>query len=238
MDELAALIASGDAMLFTGAGFSADAHDLDGKPLPDSEQMRHELWPLIFGHGEPDGSSLQDLYDVGLMRCPDRLREYLSRRLRVGDAPLPPHFAAWFRAPWKRIYTLNVDDLEIAVARQFGLPKIDVVHLNGVVGDDIRALCFSTKQYAARLVDRDSNYEELVADLERASVVFAGTTLDEVTLWQHLAQRRRDNGGTPRRQSAYLISSSLARARRILLESVGITWVRGTIADVADRVLR
>ena len=238
MDELAALIASGDAMLFTGAGFSADALDVDGKPLPDSEQMRRELWPLIFGSGEADGSSLQDLYDVGLMQCPDRLHSYLCRRLKIGDAPLPGHFAAWFQAPWRKIYTLNVDDLEIAVARQFGLPKIEVVHLNGVVGDDVRALCFSTKQYAARLLDRDRNYEQLVADLEHSSFVFAGTTLDEVTLWQHLAQRRRDHGGTPRRQSAYLISSSLSRARQILLESVGIKWVRATIADIADRVLR
>ena len=237
--ELSAIIARGDAMLFTGAGFSADACDVDGQPLPDSEQMRCELWPLIFRDaGEPDASTLQDLYDVGLMTCRAELHGYLCRRLRIGDAPLPAHFARWFAAPWKRIYTLNVDDLEVAVARQFGLAPIEVVHLNGTVGNDIDALCFSTRQYAARLGDRDRNYEQLVIDLERAPFVFAGTTLDEVTLWQHLELRRRKNGEAAERPPAFLISSSLPRARRVLLESVGIHWVRGTIAELADQVLR
>ena len=237
--ELSALIASGEAMLFTGAGFSADALDLDGRPLPDSEQMRCELWQIVFGEDcDPDASSLQDLYDVGLMQCRERLHAYLCRRLRIGDAPLPPHFAAWFRAGmFARIYTLNIDDLEVAVARQFGLPPIDVVHLNGKVGDDVGKLCFSTRQYAARVGDRDRHYEQLVIDLERAPFVFAGTTLDEVTLWHHLELRRRANGDAPRRPPAFLISSSLSRARQVLLESVGIHWVRATIADVAERIL-
>ena len=235
MDELRGIIASGEAMLFTGAGFSADAHDLDGKPLPDSEEMRRELCALIFDDGEIDDSSLQDLYDVALMQCPDELHDYIRRRLRVGDAPLPRHFAAWFAAPWKRIYTLNVDDLEAAVARQFSLPKPDVVHLNGIAGA-ADELTFSTLQYAQRLCGTDRVYEQLVKDFEQAPFVFAGTTLDEVTLWQHLELRRRANGETKQRPPSFLVSSSLSRARQILLESLGIRWVRATIAHIADEL--
>jgi hypothetical protein len=252
--ELSAIIASGEAMLFTGAGFSADARDLDGRPLPDSEEMRHELWPLVFDDsGEPDESSLQDLYDVALMRAPDRLGEYVSRRLRIGDAPLPKHLAAWFSAPWKRIYTLNVDDLEVAVARQFELPHalvpvsaiaderptgngLEVIHLNCIAGD-AAALTFSTLQYAARLCGHDREYERLAKDLEDAPFVFAGTTLDEITLWQHLELRRRKKGEARKRPTSYLVSSSLPRARYALLEGLGIRWVRATIAEVAERVL-
>src|SRR5690349_9849371 len=106
--ELSAIIRSGRAMLFTGAGFSASARARDGRPLPDSQQMIHELWELVFERGSPDGSSLADLYDVALERVPDRLRAYLTDRLHVGAAP--PWYATWFRAPWRRIYTLNVDD--------------------------------------------------------------------------------------------------------------------------------
>jgi hypothetical protein len=232
---LAKLVESGDAMLFTGAGFSADARDLEGKPLPDSDEMRRELWQVIFGDGDCDDSSLQDLYDCGLMQCPDRLHAYVARRLRVGDAPLPRHFAAWFSRPWRRIYTLNVDDLEAAVARQFDLPPISVVHLNGVAGDDADKLTFSTLQYAQRLCGKDRVYEQLVADFERSPFVFAGTTLDEVTLWQHLELRRRANGSSPaNRPPSYLISSSLSRARHVLLENLGITWVKSTIAEIAE----
>ncbi|HLL21264.1 MAG TPA: hypothetical protein VK427_03990 [Kofleriaceae bacterium] len=236
--ELGDVIASGRAMLFTGAGFSADARDVEGKPLPDSDDMRRELWPMIFNDSEPDTSSLQDLYDCGLMMCPERLHDYVHRRLRIGDTPLPPHFAAWFRAPWRRIYTLNVDDLEVAVARQFGLPPIEVVHLNGTAGDSALEVTFSTLQYAARLCGKDQVYEQLVDDLHSAPFVFAGTTLDEVILWQHLELRRRRKGAPPpERPPSFLISSSLTRARRILLEGLGIRWVQATIKDVADELL-
>jgi hypothetical protein len=253
LDELAAVITSGEAMLFTGAGFSSSARDVEGNPLPDSAQMSRELWSLVFEADEPDDSSLQDLYDAALLRAPDRLRAYVAARLRVGDHELPAHYAAWFSAPWRRIYTLNVDDLERAVARQLALPRrlrsvsalapgeraagdadeLEVVHLNGLAGDAADEVTFSTMQYAARLCGRDREYERLVFDLERAPFVFVGTKLDEIVLWQHVELRRRVTGREPQRPPSFLISSSLSRARRVLLESLGIRWIRATIEDLA-----
>jgi hypothetical protein len=250
MRELARIIASGEAMLFTGAGFSSDARDVDGRPLPDSRQMIAELWAMCFGEGEPDDSSLADLYDVALRQRPDELRAYLARRLRIGDAPLPQHLGRWFAAPWRRIYTLNVDDLETAVGRQFALPRrlrtvsaigeahedpdaIEVVHLNGVSTGDPTELTFSTLQYAERLCGHDRHYECLAADLDHAPFVFAGTTLDEVMLWQHLELRRRRNHRPVPRPPAFLVASSLSRARQALLETMQIRWIRTTI----DRAL-
>src|SRR3954465_2855381 len=88
--ELARIIGSGEAALFTGAGFSAEAIDCSGRCLPDSREMVRELWELLFDDGgEPDERTLADLYDVALLRAPDRLREYLSTRLRIGTSPLP-----------------------------------------------------------------------------------------------------------------------------------------------------
>lgn len=254
--EIAKVIRSGDALLFTGAGFSADARDRQGNPLPDSAQMSHELWQLLFGEDEHDGSSLPDLYDVALLRAPDQLRTYVGRRLRIGDGDLPGHYASWFAAPWRRIYTLNVDDLEVAVQRQFALPRalrsvsaiapqrspaiegsVDVVHLNGMAGADASELTFSTMQYAQRLCARDPEYTRLVDDLESAPFVFAGTTLDEVILWQHLELHRRKNGRPTPSAPSFLISPALSRARRVLLESMSIRWVPATIAEIAERLL-
>lgn len=253
--DLARVIDSGDAMLFTGAGFSSDARDLDGRPLPDSAQMVRELWPLVFEGDELDESTLPDLYDVAMLRAPDRLRDYVSRRLKIGDTNLPSHFAAWFSARWRRIYTLNVDDLEVAVQRQFALPRtlrsvsaiapdrappadgaVDVVHLNGMAGADAGELTFSTMQYAARLCGRDREYERLVDDLGHAPFVFVGTTLDEVMLWQHLELHRRKNGDAPPHAPSFLISPSLSRARQVLLESRGIRWVAATMSEIASRI--
>ena len=114
--------------------------------------------------------------------------------------------------------------------------RLDVVHLNGMAGSPAE-LTFSTMQYAARLCGRDREYERLVADLERAPFVFAGTTLDEVVLWQHVELRRRANGDAQDRPVSFLISPSLSRARQVLLETLGIHWVRGTVAEVAEKIL-
>lgn len=253
--ELASIIGSGEAVLFTGAGFSAEATDTNGRPLPDAKDMVADLWNLLFD-GEPvDESSLSDLYDVALLRASDRLQTYLATRLTIGDAPLPATFARWFSAPWHRAYTLNVDALEQAVARQFELPRplvsvsalakqsthgesgLEIVHLNGIAGDDPREVTFSTMQYASRLCTPDREYERLCHDLAERSFVFIGTTLDEVVLWKHLELERKANGNRRPTHHSFLIAPSLTRARQTLLESHRIHWIQATAAEIAERVL-
>jgi hypothetical protein len=251
--RMAAVVASGDAILFTGAGFSSGALDTASRPLPDAAQMRVELWHLLFGEAEPDDSSLQDLYDVALERIPAQLADYLAARLRIGAAPLASHYASWLAAPWRRVYTLNVDDLAAAVQRQTRLPRalvrasrtdnasdlraltsneLAIVHLNGLATDGAHALTFSTFQYAARLCGRDRDYEELAHDMMRAPFVFAGTTLDEVVLWQHLVRLRRRVDDLTRPPS-WLIARTLSRARQLLLQAIGVRWLPISIEAAA-----
>jgi hypothetical protein len=253
LTEMATVIARGDAILFTGAGFSSGALDVASSPLPDAAQMRDELWRLLFGDDEPDDSSLQDLYDVALERIPAQLTDYVAARLRIGDASLPSYYASWLSAPWRRVYTLNVDDLEAAVQRQIRLPRalvstsrtdagafrpaiateeLAVVHLNGLAADGAHALTFSTFQYAARLCSRDRDYEGLTHDMMRAPFVFAGTTLDEVVLWQHL-ERHRQRVGDLARPPSWLIARTLSRARQLLLQHIGVRWLPITIEAAA-----
>jgi hypothetical protein len=256
--ELASIVDKGEAVLFTGAGFSAEASDTQGRPLPDAKEMVADLWKLLFD-GEPsDESSLSDLYDVALLRAPDRLAAYLATRLTVGNAPLPATFARWFSAPWHRVYTLNVDALEGAVARHFELPRpllsisalskqprrardghdgLEVVHLNGIAGDDPRDVTFSTMQYASRLCTPDREYERLCRDLAERPFVFVGTTLDEVVLWKHLELERQANGNRKPSHHSFLIAPSLTRARQTLLESHRIHWIKATAAEIAERAL-
>jgi hypothetical protein len=251
LDHLSALVASGDAVLFTGAGFSADARDCLGRRLPRSVDMASELWSLLFGDEPADDSTLPDLFDVAIARCPDRLRAYLHERLTVGDDTLPGYLQHWFAAPWRRIYTLNIDDLECAVSRRFPLPcplrtltmgddveadggdALDVIHLNGFVGTRPDLATFSTSQYAARLCRPDPLYARLCDDLMARPFVFAGTVLDEPVFWQHLelARSGRDMAARPR---SLLVTRSLSRARHLLLETLNITWIAATVAEAAE----
>jgi hypothetical protein len=237
--------------LFTGAGFSLGARDTTADPVPDSETMRRELYALLFGDEPPDDSTLPDLYDVALARAPAALDDYLARRLRIGQLPDAERYAAWFALPWRRVYTLNVDDLEGAIVRLVpgarpmctvsasrdaaGHPRSDgleVVHLNGDVRDGAATLTFSTLQYAARLCGQDRYYRGLIEDLDRWPFVYVGTTLDEVVLWQQL-ELHRERGGRGVRHRSFLIARGLSRARRLLLEDLGLVWVPSTLEAVA-----
>jgi hypothetical protein len=114
---------------------------------------------------------------------------------------------------------------------------LEVVHLNGIAGDDPSQVTFSTMQYASRLCSPDREYERLVDDLSHAPFVFVGTTLDEVVLWKHVQLERANHRGAVPRMHSFLISPSLTRARKYLLESYRIHWVQGTAAQIAETVL-
>jgi SIR2-like domain len=250
--------ASGRLTLFTGAGFSADARDLEGRPIPSTDELREELWGLCFPEETPDDSVLSDLFSHALTRCPRDLQALLNKRLTVDPQSLPSFYRTWHAMPWRRIYTLNVDDLEIAVARRFELPRpirpisalggtrgaegrnaahgLACIHLNGIVTDAPEGVTFSTGQYARRIGADDRWYGELGEDLDSLPFVFVGTRLDEPSLWQHLechAARRR-TGEAPR---SLLVTRRLSRARASLLEQWGIDWLRATSEEFARRIL-
>jgi hypothetical protein len=225
--------------------------------------MTRELWSLCFGDQPYDGeSTLQDLYDVAVRHRPHELADYLQARLRVGPGAIAPHHVRFLRAPWQRIYTLNVDDLELAVARHLGLPcpprlvtpwrhdgfgplgsdpapcdGLEVVHLNGIVTDDPRSVTFSTLQYASRLSGRSREplYAALARDLVDHPFVFVGTSLDEVILWQHLHWVTDDRGRAfDDRPHSYLVATHVSQAREVLLRSFNVDWVPMT-ADAFAR---
>ncbi|MGH7898271.1 MAG: hypothetical protein ACREQQ_09980, partial [Candidatus Binatia bacterium] len=127
-DTLHEELLGGRMTLFTGAGFSCDAFDREGQPIPSGDELRLELWKLCFGDQQPDESSLADLFSTALARRPNALRRLLERRLTVAPASLPVHYRMWLSIPWRRAYSLNADDLESAIARRFRLPRrIEVI---------------------------------------------------------------------------------------------------------------
>jgi hypothetical protein len=260
-DELAADLQAGKLILFTGAGFTSGACDAGGRELPSSARMIQDLWRLCFGAREPYDaeSTLQDLYDVAVRQCPERLAAYLSARLQATDGAVAAHHIRFFAAPWRRMYTLNVDDLERAVARRASLPRplrvitpwsghewldqederfLDVVHLNGQVTDNPHSVTFSTLQYASRLTGAEPLYEALARELMAEPFVFVGTRLDEVILWQHLQYTTNGHDPTRRpRPRSYLVTPRLARARATLLAALNVEWLPMTAEEFARRWL-
>ena len=260
MEFLRQELSTGRMVLFTGAGFSTVAHDVTGqRRVPTGTAFADELWRLCFPDEQRDGSTLQDLFQHALHQHRDRLAELVHRRLRVSSDRLPPFYRQWFDMPWRRIYTLNVDDLEDAAASRFELRRnvrvlsalrrdasdamlrvdgstLDVIHLNGTVDDGPEGITFSTLQYADRLAGQCAFYTQLVRDFARYPMLFVGTKLEESPLWRALemaGMRERVHASPP----GLLVTREVTRARRSLLESLHIAWLPMDVQQFAEEVL-
>lgn len=253
--HLARQIARGRVILFTGAGFSNGAFTKNGAPVASVAELKEALWQLLFP-GEPldETATLGDLYEAGLRSKKTQLRSLLEDRLRVDPGRLPDVYETWFSMPWARAYTVNVDDLDEAVGRQFRLPRpvtsisavrdgiavpvgsLASVHLNGRL-DDFPDSTFSARQYGERVAAIDPWYHQLVAELASHTVLFVGTSLDELPLWQYIALRRGKGRGKEFRPGSYLVTPTLSAPRRVSLGDFNVHWVQMTHHEFASEVL-
>lgn len=241
-DQVRRTIATGRAVLVTGAGFSCSAHDLTGQHLPTGATMAQEIWPAAFPDEPFDPNSrLGEIFDVAIRTNPARLREYLLYAMTVARDALPARYVDWFNAPWYRIYTLNIDDLDAAVQETTPAPRAyqiisamssspgdmersrlpHIVHLHGQV-IDFPNMTFSPLSYGHRSAHPDLWYQQFVADVLVHPVIFVGTQLDESFLWHYLEARGKRSPRTDQRPKSYLVTSNLARSRQAILADLNI----------------
>lgn len=261
LDHLRTQFRKGLPVLFTGAGFSCGATDADKRSLPLASELARELWPIGFP-GEPfdDQSALQDIYQQAARSNPNRLKEYLTRRLTA--TAFPAYYELYFAAAWYRIYTVNVDDLAGAVARAHALPRqirtisalrwsetsstrpshdnLEIVALHGTLDDLPDGVTFSRSQYAGRASAQDPWYAHIAADLLSHPTIFVGASLEEPLLWEHIEIRRLrgDRRATRElRPRSYLVTPTLDRARQALLSEFNVAWLPLTGEEFALNIL-
>jgi len=154
------------------------------------------------------------------------------------------------------MYTLNIDDLDIAAERTFTLPRkirsisalneglppdsgdLQSIHLNGRVGD-YPAVTFSLRQYGERSARHDPWYFHLVSDLSSHPIIFVGTVLDEPLLWQHIELRRsREPRTRELRPGSYLVTTNISAARKAILEDFNIQLIEMRHEEFAEEFLK
>ena len=249
-------------ILFTGAGFSSGARNVNGDLIPSTRDLRQQLWRLSFGDDSlDDAATLPSLFETACRRHKQALTCLLQDTFRVESQTIPSYYETYFSMPWSRIYTLNIDDLADATSRRFKLPRtiralsaiptrltptradepggLAVIHLNGTLADDPDDLSFSMPQYASRVGRPDPAYAELASELLSFAFVFVGTQLDEPPLWQHIEERRSRGGRGQRelRPRSFLVTPHLDRARQYVLQDYNVEWVEMTAADFECKVL-
>lgn len=251
----------GQIVLFTGAGFSLGAKSRSGTPLPSAMALRDALMGIAYP-GEPveARTSLSDAFAVAMRRDREAVRLLLDRSLSVNPGSLSDYHRMFFSMPWYRIYTLNIDDLPHAATARFTLKRqaeshsattlssdqprrpgsdaLEVVHLNGMLGDPLESMTFSDAQYGSRTASQDSWYIRCAIDLQSRPTVYVGTELNESTLWQHIELRRRQSSESeilpPR---GILVTPDLTRARADMLRSFNVEWLKMTGQEFAEQVL-
>ena len=231
-----------------------------GETIPSSELLCRKLFQLLYPGEEYDGEdTLMDLFEAARQRRRLQLVETMNTLLTVDPTSLPEYFRTIFSMPWSRVYTLNLDDLELAVSVEYNLPRkiisgsatnpcsnsnvpkdgLEVLHLNGRLTDLPDYVTFSTTQYVERVKSVDTFYDRFVADFMTRPIIFIGTKLDEAPLWQHL-KLRHDRGGNKLRElrpRSYLVTPTLARSRKSLLSTYNTVWLKMTAEEFANQIL-
>lgn len=260
--RLRAQVSLGEPVLFMGAGFSRAAFDSAGLKMPTSIDLTKDFWGIAFPETDFDPSTrLGDAFYAAKLKNPKQLRDYLHSRLTVSTQSLPDSYKVWFSVPWFRSYSLNIDDIELAVQNKFGMDRpiqsisatsdatagagkpgvdqLEVVHLNGALWDELDDLTFAAPDYASRSAHPDAWMIRCANDIVTRPVTFVGTELDESPLWHfmELRQTKGIRGLREMRPGSILVTPTLNPARQLMLRELHIDWLQMSAEQFAEDVL-
>jgi hypothetical protein len=256
---LTAYFNRGEPILFSGAGFSFGATDREGNAVPQAAELKDEIWDLVWPD-EPvaSGSTLRDTYAAALSEAAGDLKALLEKRLDIDPESVADYHRTWLSMPWRRAFTINIDNLEQAVQRAYTLPRritsfsglqnripedngadLLYVHLNGTL-DDVPDVTFSDPQYGLRHAESSVLYEQLVSGLIAYPIIFVGTQLQESLFWNYIALRdeKGPRGVKDMRRGSYLVSPDLSKDRERLLATYGVQWIKATAEGFAVDFLK
>ena len=171
-----------------------DAKNILHESMPGAARLKEELWKLCFPDApcDPD-SNLQTVYEAAMIRNPRGITDLLTGMLSVDGDSLPDWYSVYFRLPWFKCYTLNIDDLAPRLNNRIWLQRrieaisgvidagntesdkdtLRIIHLNGTIQDLPKNVTFSTTQYAERLAREEPVYTHLSAELLSHPVALA-----------------------------------------------------------------
>lgn len=197
--ELKRVLLESTPILFLGAGFSIGSKNECGK-LPKGDGLRDDVFEKFIDDSfstndkkEINSYSLQELcqfiYDS--LEKKRELQEYIVARFK-NVKPEPFHLLL-NDYPWKRIYTVNVDDLveniyetnkvELTVQNRSDEKRVnsetELFKLHGCVREPGEGLVFSRSEYTNLISKRNFKLDSLTTDLVNQNIIFIGASMDE-----------------------------------------------------------
>ncbi len=252
----------GAVNLLTGAGTSYGVTGGDGQILAGGADLARELnTRFSLENIEPDCSNLQLVFgDISATQANrNALADFLRSRFSKCSVTWQ---TSLFELPWKRIWTLNIDDVlqraanqitatntktfswdESLSVRPLSQDELQIVHLHGRASQIDKAagrIIFSLKDYAARHEVSPGWHAEFRSEFIRKPFIVCGARLrDEFDLATVLdiGNRSRERGGCP----SFIVLREFApgeepRFRRqglVPVAATGDAFVRALAADLA-----
>lgn len=239
-------------VLFTGAGFSFGAKNAHGVKLPLSSGLKDMLIDEFMildseASKELKEESLSTVYSVACDKMgAEQAASYLTNIFR--DCIPLDHHRVVASYPWRRIYTLNIDDLlENAVETGYLFPidsarmsqkpsdkAIDYIKLHGSVRNREAGYIFSNEEYTRATTGHlDVRYARLMEDLQTEDFVFIGaTTTEEADIDYYL--HMYNEGGDSRHGGFFYVDPKPRYAVRSKIEKAGAHLLEMTCEEFAE----
>ncbi|PWD86039.1 SIR2 family protein [Ignatzschineria cameli] len=152
LNELERKIPTGNAVLFTGAGFSKTAKNIEGSNLMVAKTLANHIASILNYSDESDPDSVNDLSYMSdlLIDTPDKIPTFIEKMNHlfcVTETSIYQNNIC--QLPWKRFYTTNYDDsiqqacknsnkkvYTLKKSNKYnGYPEPYVMHINGHIDD-------------------------------------------------------------------------------------------------------
>lgn len=256
--ELKNVLVNGNPMLFLGAGFSYGGINSFGN-IPTGKELAKELFEnFIKGEVSVDEEkeiltySLPEIcqcIDVNLEKR-EELRKYLVHRFKAVE---PREFHLILKEyPWKRIYTVNIDDLVENIYKfsennllvqntrkeKLVSDEIEYIKLHGCVNEPNEPFVFSKTEYT-NLISSKINFKlnNLIADIQRENFIFIGASLAESDIDFYISQY--ENAGYFRKGKLIFVDpnpSMMLKGRVKELSGIIIEWTAEQFLEFVQKI--
>ncbi|MDO6542811.1 SIR2 family protein [Photobacterium sanguinicancri] len=243
-DYIKKAFSKGRLVLLLGAGASYGSKNRNNKDVPLGGQLAELL--AEEASLEINGDKLSSVYTAAKSILGSRVNDVLEEHYRYCTPSREYYELAKY--PFKRIYTLNIDDaFDVALQRNSPLKVnkrsrmdkindmdqhdqiIDYIKLNGDVSSLKDGVIFSPREYTVAAIKPPLWYDELASDYFKYTFMFIGTQLEE-PLFDHVVQMFMSKAGAQNLR-AFLMVPEISEIKRIELSESNIEFIPGTMND-------
>lgn len=234
-------------MLFLGAGFSFGSENGFGI-MPTGEKLKEEIFDRfvknqIEKEDEEEASQfdLQELCEFvnEHLRKKEELKKFLLERFR--DVSPADFHRLLSKYPWKKIYTVNIDDLVEHIYHRSNIrlvvqntarekcvrDELEYVKLHGCVNEENEPLVFSRTEYNTLISSRNNfKHNKLISDIQNESFIFVGASLEEKDIDFYINQY--ENAGHFRKGNLFFIEPNPKLKLKTRVEQMNGTIVKWT----------